>query len=235
MTRTLVLVLLLVVDPAFAVDPDATATAAPSVHSDPSPEDTADVRRMAWTAYLRAESAQRLSSLRRYAARGRFPEKLDQPGFHHQFLDSRGTPCAVAFLIGHDGHWPLVRETAQADNDVVIAELRSGPLVDWVLTSGLTMEEVAVIQVPGFTPSAEPAGIAGPKGGVGGPPGPLVQRELTEEERARRAEQVRIRRHLAAMVQLLEADTEASIAKALDRLGDRVVDALPPSPVARAD
>ena len=167
MTRTLVLVLLLVVDPAFAVDPDATATAAPSVHSDPSPEDTADVRRMAWTAYLRAERAQRLSSLRRYAARGRFPEKLDQPGFHHQFLDSRGTPCAVAFLIGHDGHWPLVRETAQADNDVVIAELRSGPLVDWVLTSGLTMEEVAVIQVPGFTPSAEPAGIAGPKGGVG--------------------------------------------------------------------
>ena len=114
--------------------------------------------RAAWEAHLRQERAQRIADLRAYANAGVFPVKPEQQGWHHQFLDGSGTPCAVASLIATDGHWDLVRQTAATDNDVVLSELEGGPLIDWVATSGLTIEEMALsgtgVRVCSFAPMA---------------------------------------------------------------------------------
>ena len=163
--------------------------------------DAAEDHRAAWEAYLRAERSKRLQDLHAYMRAGRFPQK-DEPGWHHQFLDSNDVPCAVASLIWTSGNERLVRRTARRDNDVVLSELDDGPLVDWVLTSGLTMEEVAVIQVPGFNGGRDRIDIA--------------QVDPQAQEVAR------VRRHLANVHRLILVDTESSIAKALDRLGDRL-------------
>lgn len=175
----------------------------------------------AWEDYLRAQRAQRLADLQFYAASGRFPQH-DEPGWHHQFLDSNDVPCAVASLIWTSGHEGLVRQTARTHNDVVVSEIDDGPIVDWVHTSGLTMEEIAIIQEPGWSGNRfvrEPIVVADP---------PQVDSRVADLDAQ---EVLRIRTHLGAVQTLLTVDTESSIAKALDRLGDRV-NTPPPGPLA---
>ncbi len=172
--------------------------------------------RAAWESLLRERRAARLAGLAAYADAGAFPRKPGVPGWHHQFLDANGTPCAVASMIIHAGHADLVQATAATDNDVVLSEVEGGPLLDWVATSGFTIEEIAIIQEPGFEaelPIDEFPAIAA----VEPPPSQL----------AAQAEQARIRGHLAATLTLLQVDTESAIAKAMDRLGDRVLEAPP--------
>lgn len=187
---------------AFAVEVEGVIVENPPVESAIEAGVEADFS-ADWEQQLRSERARRIADLRAYADAGVFPQKPDQQGFHHQFLDASGRPCAVASLIMTSGRADLVQTMAQLDNAVVVSELESGPIVDWVLASGLTMEEIAVIQVPGWTDSIRTIEVAEPR--------------IT---RAERREQARVRRHLEATLSLLEADTEASIWKAMQRLGD---------------
>jgi hypothetical protein len=46
------------------------------------------------------------------------------------------------------GHDDLVDATANDRNFVKLADVTTGPLVDWILTSGLTQEEAVMIQQP---------------------------------------------------------------------------------------
>ncbi len=62
--------------------------------------------------------------------------------------DPDGHLCAIATLVNEDGLGDLVAQTATNDNFVKIAEQSAGPLIDWVLMSGLTQEEVVMIQAP---------------------------------------------------------------------------------------
>lgn len=119
-------------------------------------------------------------------------------GLYHQFLDVHGNPCAVASMIIASGHMDLVQATAATHNDVVLSDLHGGPLVDWMLTSGFTREEIAIIQEPGW------------HGGM--------DFEPIDELILATAEQTRIRAHLAAALTLLETDTEKAIRKAMGRL-----------------
>ncbi|MEL6343530.1 MAG: hypothetical protein AAFV53_10375 [Myxococcota bacterium] len=177
----------------------------PVVESPVTGESAAPDFTAAWESHLRAERQRRLNDLSTYAAAGQFPQKDGVPGWHHQFLDANDVPCAVASLIWTSGHEALVRTTAETQNDVILSELEAGPLVEWVLTSGLTMEEVAVIQEPGFEPDFVGIDILEPA---------MPIAELEEIQR--------VRDHLAAVHQLISVDTESSIAKAMARLGERV-------------
>lgn len=167
-----------------------------------------------WAAFLRQERTARIARLSAYARAGDFPKKAAADGFFHSFLDADGTPCAVADLMWHSGHADLVRQTAATRNDVVLSEVDEGPLVDWMLTSGLTREEIAVIQVPGFNARVLEKEVVQP----------IVQAPRDRTERRR------VRAHLTATIALLQVDTEASIFKATERLGDRVNQ---PPPVVR--
>jgi hypothetical protein len=182
---------------AHAEIPEMSAPPVASVTVRSTPEATLEAR-------LRAERARQIARLEAYAAAGRFPRNPSVPGFSHQFLDASGTPCAVANLIWQSGHADLVRETARTHNDVVLSDVHDGPLADWILTSGLTREEIAVIQAPAYMP-----------------PVPTVNANV--------AEVARIRAHLASTIALLRADTDASIDVAVQRLAGRADLAMPES------
>ena len=63
-------------------------------------------------------------------------------------IDDAGTICAAANLMVKAGQRSLVLKTAKQNNFLRFADVRSGALMTWMLKSGLTQEEIAVIQEP---------------------------------------------------------------------------------------
>ena len=96
---------------------------------------------------LAAQRRTNLVRLRKYAAEGKFPLNSD---FTDQlvpyFVDELGTACAVGHLMRLDDHGQLVEAISLEANHVQIEDVRKGPLVEWILKSGLTQEECALIQ-----------------------------------------------------------------------------------------
>ncbi len=108
-----------------------------------------------------------------------------------------------------------IRALAAENNQIRIGDLKEGPLWDWILTSGLTLEECALIQ-PNYSylccndclPGSEQAGPYGVSHGM-----PTSESIATAE-----ADRVRIRQHLLAVIQKLGEDTERSLDLAFLRL-----------------
>lgn len=90
--------------------------------------------------------AQRVKALRAYVTAAKFPKNPDYLGQVPYFVDYEGTPCAVAYLMIQSGHQQAVDLISKANNQVRVMDVVDGPLVDWILTSGLTQEEAARIQ-----------------------------------------------------------------------------------------
>lgn len=181
--------------PAFAADR----------HEGPIPEVSASTDpAAAWAKELVARRSHGIAVLEAYEAAGVFPVSPGEPGFHHQFVDVWGNRCAVAQMILSSGQGDAALAAAATQNDVVLAELTDGPLVEWMLTSGFTREEIAIVQEPGWR-GAELSFAPDP-----GPP-----RTNTPEEIAR------VQTHLRAVLPLLRVDTEKSLLKAQRRLGAR--------------
>lgn len=89
-----------------------------------------------------------IERLRQYRMRGIFPRNTYSNKVLRVLIDDGGRLCAVANLMALDGKRALVDATARTNRFVVFGQLKSGPLVDWVLTSGFTIEEVNAIQLP---------------------------------------------------------------------------------------
>lgn len=99
---------------------------------------------------LAERRALNLDRLHAYALAGQFPQNHVRPGMLNVFIDDAGHICAAANLINLDGHDALVQKTAATDNYIVLASVTQGPLMNWMLTSGFTQEEIALIQEPYF-------------------------------------------------------------------------------------
>jgi hypothetical protein len=99
-------------------------------------------------AELAARRATQIERFHAYAQAGVFPKNRVMPVMANIFRDEDGHLCAVANLVHLDGHDDLVDHAARTNNFVRVAQVPEGPLHDWVLTSGLTNEEIAVIQEP---------------------------------------------------------------------------------------
>ena len=56
--------------------------------------------------------------------------------------------CAAATIIKMSGQDALVNRVAEQNNFVRLADVEQGPLMDWILTSGFTQDEIAAIQEP---------------------------------------------------------------------------------------
>ena len=125
---------------ARAAAPAAEPTQAPVVHRSPS---DAELR-----AALIARRTHNLAVLRAYRQAGVFPINTSVPGDGHFLIDEHGTLCAVANLIAQDGHRDLILVASRTDNGLLFGDVKSGPIHDWILTSGFTQEEIARIQVP---------------------------------------------------------------------------------------
>lgn len=148
---------------------------------------------------LRARRETQITRVDLYRRRGMFPQNVDFAGERvPYFVDHRGVSCAVANLMIEDGRRADVAAISAASNHVRVMDVSEGPLVDWVIGSGLLQEEAARIQ-PGYdhmwgrpTPTPEPS-----------EPG-IVERR-------------RIREHLGVVLAELRGNTEANLVTAVDR------------------
>jgi len=89
-----------------------------------------------------------LDELSRYRRRGRFPRNLARGTKRvPQFIDERGTRCAVAHLMEISGQGELVRHIADTENDARVQSLARLPEVRaWLAAAGLSLDEAARIQ-----------------------------------------------------------------------------------------
>jgi hypothetical protein len=99
----------------------------------------------------RASRTRLIGWLREYRNAGRFPQN---DRFADRtipfFRDSRGTLCAMAYLVDRSGRGDIVDRIATIRNNAYIGELTDDrDLVAWLDESGLTVTEAARIQ-PGY-------------------------------------------------------------------------------------
>ena len=96
----------------------------------------------------RAMRTKLISWLRDYRNAGTFPEndRFTDRALPF-FRDSRGTLCAMAYLVDRSGRTDIVDHIAKTRNNAFIRELADDPaLVAWLETSGLSVDEAARIQ-----------------------------------------------------------------------------------------
>jgi len=118
-----------------------------------APESRADMPMpMATRAQVRAQlAANRAANLQRFRAyqqAGVFPSNTYQPGKLNVWHDEAGHFCAAATIIRASGQIALVDRVAEQSNFIRLADVKQGPVMDWILTSGFTQDEIAAIQEP---------------------------------------------------------------------------------------
>jgi hypothetical protein len=158
-----------------------------------------------WYRTLADAREQRVADLEAYANAGLFP--LNDGAFSHMtpvFVDRRNVPCAVAYLLLKSGAKELVEEVRQKNNLIRLWDLKEGPVLDWILASGLTREECALIQ---------------PSYGHDGRPGRPREPD-TGDDNSRDVAALHIQNHLHSTVKKLRADSVQSLLVALQRLKD---------------
>jgi hypothetical protein len=104
-------------------------------------------------ALARARTAN-LAAFRAYVATGTYPSNVYRSGLLNVWRDQDGHYCAAATIIRMSGQDELVARVAEQNNSIRLAVVSQGPLMDWILTSGLTQDEIALIQRP-FMPVTE--------------------------------------------------------------------------------
>ncbi len=104
-----------------------------------------DVSRL--TAAQRVRRARLTSWLRDYRNSGTFPLNDRLTVAAPFFRDSKGTLCAMAYLIDRSGRTDIVDKVEGTRNNAYIAELADDPaLIAWLDSSGLSVAEAARIQ-----------------------------------------------------------------------------------------
>jgi hypothetical protein len=113
------------------------------------------------SASQRASRAALIGWLQEYTDAGRFPVNDRFPAATPIFRDSRGTLCAMAYLIDRSGRGDLVDRVAATRNTEYIPRLADDPdLVAWLDSAGLSVAEAARIQ-PVYDPDDDevPPGV----------------------------------------------------------------------------
>ncbi len=110
-------------------------------------------QRDAWRDALALRRLENIRRLTLYQLRGRFPQNEHVADRAVPiFVDNHDTACAVGHLMRESGWTDAVAAIQRAGNFVYVTDVHNGPLVDWVLVSGLTQEEAALIQPSYFPP-----------------------------------------------------------------------------------
>jgi hypothetical protein len=170
----------------------------PPSEGEPAPLDRASVR-----AALIQRRAANLAAFRAYRTAGVYPSNTFQDKSLNVWRDQDGHLCAAATMINASGETELVQRVGDQNNNLRLADVTTGPLMDWILTSGLTQAEIVAIQLP-FMPVNE------------GPPSP--QRRVAIDAGKRRAETQRLARRYAQTERTLRAQSRASLERAVDAL-----------------
>jgi hypothetical protein len=98
-------------------------------------------------AGLQQARAKNIEALHVYAARGEFPRNPDFLGERRPyFIDHAGTACAVGHLMIESGAALVAEEIRRRENNALVADITARATLDWAARSGLTVEELALIQ-----------------------------------------------------------------------------------------
>lgn len=96
-------------------------------------------------AELATRRAELISWLHEYTEASVFPtDSLGRP--LSVFEDDHGVRCPMAELIYRSGRADLIEATKRDNNTVRLRDVTSGPLLDWMTGSGLTRDEIAMVQ-----------------------------------------------------------------------------------------
>src|SRR5262252_3729036 len=134
---------------AFLVVACAAAVAAGSTRVASASERSPATSEARWREKLGARREMMIQRLHAYWIAGDFVQNPDPGGGPgHFILDARRKPCPLASIIERSGRGDLVEEAARKNNNVKVVDLRDGPILEWILQSGLTQEECVLIQRP---------------------------------------------------------------------------------------
>jgi hypothetical protein len=120
-------------------------------HAVAAREDVAD--RIRLRKVLAAHRVKNLASFRAYRLGRVYPINTMRVGPLNVWRDVDGHLCAAATMMDKDGQHDLVMKTADANNYFRLLDVTSGPLLDWMMTSGFTLEEIDRIQAPMVMPT----------------------------------------------------------------------------------
>ena len=154
-------------------------------------------------AVLVAQRAKNLASFRAYQQAGTFPSNTYKDRLLNVWRDDAGHLCAAATIINLSGQTELVKRVAEQNNFIKLGDVTTGPLMDWILTSGFTQDEIALIQRP-YRP-------------VTRKPTPTNETPVIDA-RLRTAETVRLMQLYKQIDAKLVKDERASIERAVTRL-----------------
>jgi hypothetical protein len=117
-------------------------------------EEWSESERLARRQRLLEARWRQILRLAAYRDRGRFPLNEGQSIKPAPiFVDEHDTACAVGHLMRMSGWESAVASIRDENNLVYVPDVASGPIAKWILTSGLTIEEAALVQPSyGFVP-----------------------------------------------------------------------------------
>ena len=191
-------------------EPVHTFARAPQPHQERVPEysEPSDVApvvdRDTLRILLTKNRAANLARFRAYQKRGVFPSNTFDDKKLNVWRDADGHFCAAATIIKASGQDELVDRVADQSNFIRLADVKQGPLMSWILTSGLTQEEIAAIQEP-FMPVARPQPVE--------PSDPVIV-----DARLRATEDARLLKRYRQVEQMIVKNQKKSIELAVDRL-----------------
>lgn len=108
------------------------------------------IDRAALRAKLAARRADTFKNFLAYRDAMVYPvNELPGGGFRHVWIDRSGNLCAAATLISKDWGVEAATRVGKVDVEIKLANVKSGPVLDWMLTSGMTRSELVAIQLPG--------------------------------------------------------------------------------------
>ena len=132
-------------DPVTVIAPDDEMP--PRVHPRRLPR-MSESQRALVKKILASRRARNVKAFQTYARRGVYPHNYLNNGSLNIWIDGDGHMCAAATMMWKSGAKSLVRQTQTDNNFIRLADVTDGPLLDWILTSGLTHAEVVAIQAP---------------------------------------------------------------------------------------
>ena len=112
-------------------------------------------------AKLIENRATNVANFRAYVKRGVFPSNTYKDGKLNVWIDAAGNMCAAATMINDSGLHGLVMRVGDQNNFIRLLDVKTGPLMNWMLMSGLTKAEIVAIQEPGFMVRQQPRGAEG--------------------------------------------------------------------------
>jgi hypothetical protein len=97
---------------------------------------------------LKKQRAKNLDILHGYWQRGLFPINEMHEGRQPYFIDKANTYCAVGYLMQQTGGDAIAKEIKATQNFSYLLDIHHPKLMKWVAHSGLSLDELALIQLP---------------------------------------------------------------------------------------